>query len=307
MPDDLFFQVSIDGIDPHIHIFRRITSIPGEFETLQVDCYVIETKRFIVLCDTSLCPQDSAALLQTFADQAKNQQVIVINSHADWDHVWGNGTFANMPVIPIIAHDNALARWQSDEMLTLFVDYRKRFPLFHDVVLTQPQLTFNDTLTLYGGDLTLELFHAPGHQPDHIAIWIAQLQLLLAFDAVEYPFPTVENARSVPVMLATLRHLLALAPQTVLCSHGGTISPSLVQDNLDYMNTIEQKCRVFLADHSYPTASALEHASALIGSAWQDAVPADGVVNDQDYSSWAHDQNVRAVMQWIGLTSTAIE
>ncbi len=302
MPDDLFFQVPMDTIDPRIHVFRRIATLPGEIEMLQVDCYAIATERFIAICDSSLRPQDSATLLQTLRSETHHRQVIAINSHADWDHVWGNSTFSpspTIPIMPIIAHDKALARWQSDEMRTILADYQQRYAIFHDVVLTPPNITFNDTLTLHGGDLTLELFYTPGHQADHIAIWIAQLQVLLAFDAVEYPFPSIENAQSVPLMLHTLQHFITLAPRIVLCSHGETTDAALVQHNLAYIQSIEQKCRAFLTDHPHPTANELEHVSHSIDYSWQTAVPEAGKVNDAGFYSWVHDQNVRAIMQWV--------
>jgi glyoxylase-like metal-dependent hydrolase (beta-lactamase superfamily II) len=298
MPDDLFSQLPTDTIDPRIHIFRRLAAMPGEIELLQVDCYGIVTERFIALCDTSLNPHDSATMLQTLHNSTDDRAIFVINSHADWDHVWGNGTFASTPSIPIIAHHNALARWQSDEMQTILTDFQ-RYPIFKDVVFTPPTLTFTDTLTLHGGDLTLELFYAPGHQPDHIAIWIAQLRLLLAFDAVEYPFLTLESATSVPAMIATLEHFIRLAPASILCSHGETTDAALIQHNLNYIRLIEQKCRTFLASHPSPSASELEHASRLIDYPWQDAVPAGGVVSDGDFYSLMHDQNTRAIMQWV--------
>src|SRR5207253_3599574 len=63
------------------------------------------------------------------------------------------------------------------------------------------------------------------------------------FDAVEKPVPLIESAVGAPYMFATLESLIALQPQRVLCSHGKTTSPQLVQDNLSYLREIEQRCR----------------------------------------------------------------
>ena len=47
------------------------------------------------------------------------------------------------------------------------------------VRLTPPTITFEDRLWIDGGDLALELFSTPGHQPDHISVWIPQIGMAL--------------------------------------------------------------------------------------------------------------------------------
>src|SRR5205823_12393794 len=65
-------------------------------------------------------------------------------------------------------------------------------------------ILFDDQLIIDGGDLTLRLFATPGHQPDHIAILIPEINLLLAGDAAESPFPFAESAAAMPQLRASL-------------------------------------------------------------------------------------------------------
>ncbi|HZJ49394.1 MAG TPA: MBL fold metallo-hydrolase [Actinomycetota bacterium] len=52
-------------------------------------------------------------------------------------------------------------------------------------------MTFAGPFRIDGGDLRLDLVETPGHTEDHVSVWIPQLRLLLAGDAVEHPFPHV--------------------------------------------------------------------------------------------------------------------
>jgi glyoxylase-like metal-dependent hydrolase (beta-lactamase superfamily II) len=146
--------------------------------------------------------------------------------------------------------------------------------------------------------MTIELFPAPGHHRDHIAAWLPELRLLLAFDAVENPLPCIENAEAVPSMFATLERFIALQPGQVLCSHGKTTSPALVQGNLAYLREIEHRSRQLLLTHR-PTPQELEHASALIAYPLDEVIASAAEPVDRTFYGWAHDANVRYILEWL--------
>ena len=206
--------------DTRIHIFRRAFPAMEELAGMYVDAYVIVTECYVVICDTLLCPADMAFVMEQVRPiLTPGRQLLVINSHADWDHAWGNSYFTGENGAPLLAQQHCWVRMQSAEAQAELVAYQKRDTIFQQVVLTAPTLTFTHGMTLYGGDLTLELFPAPGHSSDSSALWIPELRLLLAFDSLEAPFPLLENATSVQPLISTLQRFLAMQPQQVLCSH----------------------------------------------------------------------------------------
>ena len=295
--EGVFFAPEM-STDTRIQVFRRRLNLPGEFDEMEVDAYVVVTERFLVFLDTMLCPEDMAVVMQHVQNELPGRQLLVVNSHADWDHAWGNCYFSGEHAAPIIAQDHCYVRMQSDEALTELKDYRHRFPVFRNVQLVPPTITFSDHFTIHGGDLTIELIPAPGHHPDHIAAWIPELQLLLAFDAVEKPVPFMENAASVQPMFTTLERFLALQPERVLCSHGKSTSPALVKDNLAYLREIERRSRAFLQTQT-PTNAELEHAATLIGYPFEEVIAGNSEPVDASFYSWAHDANVRHIVQWL--------
>ena len=284
--------------DPRVRVFRRKFDAVGEFEGMEVDAYVVITDNYVVVFDTLLSPEDANLMMQSVQDELAGRKVLVVNSHADWDHAWGNAFFTGEQAAPIIAHEYGRVRMKSEEARAELADYQRRYPIFHNVQLVPATITFPVELTIYGGKLTIELFSAPGHQPDHIAAWIPQLSLLLAFDAVEKPLPCLENASAVPTMFATLERFLTLQPQQVLCSHGKTIGPELVKENLAYLREIERRSRDLLLQR-HPTPQELEHASELINFPFDEVIAGSSDPVDRTFYGWWHDANVRFIMQWL--------
>src|SRR5581483_9592908 len=206
--------------DSRVRVFRRTLNGLEEFEGIEVDAYLILGERYAILLDTLLCPEDIAQVLSLCAPEINKRPLLCVNSHADWDHTWGNSYFSGKRSVPILAHDHCRKRILSGEACQDLAEYQERYPVFHEVKLVPPSLTFSERLTIVDGDLRIELLHAPGHCPDQIVAWLPDLSLLLAFDAVERPLPGIYDAACVPLMFSTLERLTALNARHVLCSHG---------------------------------------------------------------------------------------
>jgi glyoxylase-like metal-dependent hydrolase (beta-lactamase superfamily II) len=296
--NDGVFLVPEMSSDPRIKVFRRTLSDLDEFESMEVDAYIVITERYVVIFDTLLCPEDCAAMMQMVAEKIFGRQMLVVNSHADWDHCWGNEYFTGKHAAPIIAHHHCLTRMQSKEARENLEDYKQRYAVFRNVELISPTITFNKMFSIHGGDLTIELIPAPGHHPDHISAWIPQLRLLLAFDAVEKPFPCLENAGAVPPMFATLERFVAMQPERVLCSHGKSTSFALVKENLEYFREIERRSRDLLLKRR-PTNDELEHASEVIYFPLDEVTGGSTEPFDRTFYNRAHEVNVRSIIQWL--------
>jgi len=189
----------------------------------------------------------------------------------------------------------------SEEARQELAEFRRLEPLFQGVQLIPPTITFSQSMTIDGGDLTIELLTAPGHHLDQIAAWIPELRLLLAFDAVEHPLPSIDGPQGVPLMFETLERLIALEPRRVLCSHGKTTGPRVIKQNLAYLREIERRSRAYLRDHR-PTAQEMAHSSQLIGFSFDEAITGAEDVFDHTYYSQAHEENIAAVLGWLMLS-----
>src|SRR5215467_14455342 len=99
-------EVPNRGWDERVHLFRA-----GQ----EVDTAVVVTERYLVIVDTMATPELAAALLQAVQPFLATRQALVVNTHADYDHCWGNAVFATPGGIhpaPILAHEQARLRLQ---------------------------------------------------------------------------------------------------------------------------------------------------------------------------------------------------
>ena len=206
----------------------------------EVDTFVVSTTRFVVFIDTMSTP----ALMRQVTDKVRpdlgGRPVLVINTHADWDHVYGNRLFAPDGEQPALIIGRALTRerLRSPDAFERLKNQQAEDPRFAEVTLVPPDLTFKDTLTLDGGDLTLELVATPGHTPDHCSVWIPELGTLLAGDAAEFPFPSVRGGATLAQVRSSLQYLITFQARVVLPCHGGTTGPELLSQNLAYFSLL---------------------------------------------------------------------
>ncbi|HEU4321566.1 MAG TPA: MBL fold metallo-hydrolase, partial [Roseiflexaceae bacterium] len=236
-------QVTNGGWDPRVLICRSAPT---------VDAFVVITDRYVVLIDTLVNGATAEGMLKIAQPHLEGRQLLVVCTHAHWDHAWGNHLFAGPEAAhpaPIFGTQHCAELMRSDAYRQKLEEMREREPKrFKDVVITPPTITFEERLRIEGGDLTLELLRTPGHTADHLAVFIPEIRMLLAGDAVELPFPFPEKAETLPQLRATLAALYALAPRQALYCHAPeSVGPELIRRNIDYFDTLERRCRAALA------------------------------------------------------------
>jgi len=232
-------------LDPRIRRFRC-----GD----EVDTFVVVTERWLVIVDTLSTPALARQLAEQCIGPAGVERLLVVNTHADYDHAWGNQIFSGPDApypAPIIGHVRCAERLAADEGPLSRAKMEELQPgRFDELVLTPPNLTVGDGgLTIDGGDLTLTLVHTPGHTDDHFSIWIPELRIVLAGDAAEQPFPHIDTPAGIARARASLVRLQEFDPLHVLPCHGDTTDPVLLEHNIAYLDAV-------VADPALPLAEA---------------------------------------------------
>lgn len=227
-------EVPSRGWDARVRVF---------FSRDEVETFVLTTQRYLIVVDSGTTPAVSAAIIAMVKDDLAGRRLLVVNTHADFDHAWGNATFADdgPSPAPIIATRLARERLLGQESRDRLERMRQQDETLNEVRLVAPTLTFDGDFQIDGGDLTVRLLATPGHTPDHVSVWIPEARLVLAGDAAEYPFPWIDTPAEVPVLRASLRRLVALEPFMVLPCHGETTTPDLLTNNLAYLDELERR------------------------------------------------------------------
>jgi len=290
--------VATEGWDERILVCRNGT---------MVDTFIVLTERYVILIDTVINPSTAQQMFD-YARPHLNapRQLLVINTHADYDHAWGNQIFAGPNALhpaPIIGTRLCAELLRSADSMSHLQEMQQNEPaIFHDVVLTPPTILFDEQVTIDGGDLTLELFATPGHTTDHLSIYIPEINTLLAADAAELPFPMARTIDGIPVMRNSLAKLAALAATTALYCHAPvTIGPQLIDDNIHYYNRLEERCRQALANGAPAQPDEDVDLAALINFPFDEAVVAgdySAFIGPHHRNSW-HSHAIRMMLEWV--------
>lgn len=215
--------------------------IPGlflletEFDDFDVRSAVIVGSARAVVWDTLAHPEQMSPV----ADLVSGMPLLVVYSHADWDHVWGTRG-VELPE-EIVAHEIAGQRFAADVPEKLAEKRRVQPRVWDDVKLLAPTRLFRDTLSIDLGGATLELHHLPGHTADSIVGWIPEWGAWLAADAVETPLPVVNDGGAVPGWIDELTRWADTDGLTqVIPSHGRLGGRDLLKANISYLQSLTQ-------------------------------------------------------------------
>src|SRR5262249_56471153 len=81
------FSEEPPGVDDRIRRFRLLD---------EVDTFVIRSQRMLVVVDTMSTPADARQLRTELEPDLDGRTLLVVDTHADYDHAWGNQVFADV-------------------------------------------------------------------------------------------------------------------------------------------------------------------------------------------------------------------
>jgi len=213
---------------------RRLTEnvwlCEAEAEGFPTIAAVALTPRRAFVIDTLTGPQAMSPVRAFLEERAAARRLTVVNTHHHWDHVYGNALFAGGE---IVAHDACPGRMED-----LARGAGEPAPPPPNEGVPLPNVTFSAGLTYVDGSCSLRLLHAPGHTPDSIVAFLEPGGVLFAGDALEWPLPSLSDARGVSDWLRTLAVLARLRPTVCLPSHGPAMGPELMSANERYLRKL---------------------------------------------------------------------
>jgi glyoxylase-like metal-dependent hydrolase (beta-lactamase superfamily II) len=185
--------------------------------------------------DTLSHPRDMARWLPLVG----SRDLVVVYSHADWDHIWGTAGLPLGRAAVVTGHRECQARFTADVPHTLRERQQAEPGAWDDVVLIAPDTVFDLDMTVELGSMTLELHHLPGHTIDTIVGFVPEQGLLLMGDAAETPFPVVPVDSALDAWIDGLeRWERAPGVRTVAPAHGPIGGTDILQRNLRYLRAL---------------------------------------------------------------------
>ncbi len=194
---------------------------------------VVKGKKRVWVIDTHTGPLSMAPIEAWIKVNAKDRDLWVVNSHEDWDHVWGNCAFPNAEIVAESGCADFLA---TDFMwvygLNAWGDARNG-----DVVKHAPTLGFDKKLSWV--DEGLSLLHLPGHTKGSLSVWDEEEELLFVGDNLEDPLPYLQW-HDFDAYLDTLKEYRRLKPRKILTSHSGIVGEECLDRTQAYLEGLKE-------------------------------------------------------------------
>jgi glyoxylase-like metal-dependent hydrolase (beta-lactamase superfamily II)/GNAT superfamily N-acetyltransferase len=215
----------------------------------------------VLIWDTLSHPRDMTVVCEFLAREGlADRQLLVVYSHADWDHVWGTG---GLPAgIPVIAQAACAKRFAGD-VPDYLAEARCSAPgRWDDVELIPPTITFDQKLTVELGGVKVELSHLPGHTEDCLVAFVPEWGVFLGGDTIETPFPLLDGPLSVQLWIDRLSEWAGRTDvETVIPCHGEIGGRGLIERNIAYLSGLLDGCTQATpgGDDSFYEASHIEN------------------------------------------------
>ena len=228
LPDRAMNEVTLRELTPTIWLAER--SLDAE---MMVCATIILGETVSAVVDTLIRPADMTPVRDML--ERHGRPTLVVNTHADWDHSWGNAAF---PDTPIIAHRLCRAEMLTKGQRTLTEKQAAEPERFRDVTIVPPTITFTEFMDIDLGGLTLSIHHLPGHTADEAVVHLPEAGFLFAGDAAEWPIPTTTEGPLGPWAAALRRWAARNDVRTVVPSHGPIGDARLLRDNASYLDAL---------------------------------------------------------------------
>jgi cyclase len=197
-------------------------------EPYKTNVFLIKGEDHLFLCDTFLGNESMTKVKQYLRKhKLDTKPIIVFNSHADYDHYWGNGSFKSSL---IIGHELSRKRIldESKDSLKTFQSHKQGL-----VEIVPPNLLFREQIMF--PNEKLEFYYTPGHTADSASCFDHKDKMLFAGDNIESPIPYI-NELDFSQYVNTLKEYLKRSAKIVLSGHDEAMHDNnLIKNNLDYV------------------------------------------------------------------------
>jgi len=193
--------------------------------------YVIDGFRHVFVVDTFLGPSPMDEVKAKLVEAGvRGKPYVVFNTHADYDHIWGNQVFRDSL---IVAHDSCLRRIriQGEEGLKTYQSHMNG-----TVKLTPPNLVFRKKITFVEDGV--EFFYTPGHTGDSSSCFDSVDKVLLSGDNLEAPYPYI-NLLNLKEYTQSLVEYVRLDAKVIIPGHDPPqYDKELLEQNLAYIRGV---------------------------------------------------------------------
>lgn len=204
------------------------------YEPWDVNVCVVRGSAGLLVVDTRASPRQADEIWADLGELGPLPVVAVVNTHAHFDHTFGNQRFAT---VPIYGHERVPAHldaWERPMLAGWVAGGEEPVDEWAEVVITPPTVLVGDEHRLELGDRVVELLHlGRGHTDNDIVLHVPDASAWLVGDLVEESGPPMYGSGCFPLEWPGTCAALAgrLSPDDlVLPGHGRAVDRAFVAE-----------------------------------------------------------------------------
>ncbi len=214
---------------------------------MDVNCVVVQGRERCLLVDTGSTAGEGQRLRTAALEIAAGRELVVVNTHAHYDHCFGNSAFEGTPIWASAGCARDLLETGARQRELAAAGWEPKDPEFARALAAAPlALPTNEVegrARLELGGLSVELEAVGrGHTDHDLVAFLPQLRVLIAGDLVEESGPPALEDCWPFSWPRVLRRLLDWEPLTIVPGHGRVVGPEFVRRQLGELEELAAWC-----------------------------------------------------------------
>lgn len=207
----------------------KLQTVNFDFYGGDVNAFALQTDHFVFLIDSAVGSAKDTICEVLKEITSDRKKLIVLNTHAHWDHASLNGFLKEQYGATILGHPKALELCEKEQQYEIvYRRYADYCPAESSVYWDEFAYPARPDSFLHGGEcfeddgFRLKVIHTPGHSADSLSFFEENTGLLFVGDAVQGSgfdgnAPYYCDAEG---YITSLQKLLPLKPKSIFCGHG---------------------------------------------------------------------------------------
>ncbi|HKY69100.1 MAG TPA: MBL fold metallo-hydrolase [Acidimicrobiales bacterium] len=178
---------------------------------------------------------------------------VVVNTHANGDHCWGNQLVRDAEIVASRACADEMVELPPSLLAGVMADpppgpdgdlLRRMFGPFEfgDIEIVPPTTTFDGALTLTVGDTEVRLTEVgPAHTRGDVLVHVPAHRTVFTGDILFHGGHPIVWAGPVDNWIAACDSILDMRPEVVVPGHGPVCGPEAVADERDYFRFLQRE------------------------------------------------------------------
>lgn len=190
----------------------------------------IKYKDDYILIDTFLGESYIKEALE-YLNIKKEDIKYVVNTHSDWDHVFGNSFFNE----DIIIASKKTKEYLRVNGLKDINEYKKYSKDWNKLKLSIPNITFENNFSINDN---IEIIYTPAHTKDCVSILLKKEKVIIVGDNCEEGKPSDINYDNLDETLKTIKYYESLKYEYYIVGHGRYLNIEDIIENRIYIENL---------------------------------------------------------------------